>query len=149
MRKANQKHAIVTFDQPLYMKAREIVAAAEPDSLLSQCVVRLGGFHLLMSYIGCIGYLMNGSGLQDLMCTISVEKMLQGKAFARAVRALLLIHRALANMILEHIDVRKEEREAIEHLTENMLDESPSLCELQQNERSFSESDRETSNPID
>ncbi|CAG9823916.1 unnamed protein product [Phaedon cochleariae] len=135
--KANQKHTIVTFDQPLYMKAREIVAAAGPDSLLSKCIVRLGGFHLLMSYIGCIGYLMNGSGLQDLMCTIyapiSVEKMLQGKAFARAVRALLLIHRALANMILEHIDVNQEELEVIKHFTENMLDESPSLCELQQN----------------
>ena len=47
---------------------------------------------------------MSGSGLQELMSTIyapvSVEKMLQGKSFARAVRALILIHASLANIII-------------------------------------------------
>ncbi|GBN86623.1 hypothetical protein AVEN_27895-1 [Araneus ventricosus] len=38
---------IVTFDQPLYTKAREILAAAPEGSDLSKIVIRLGGFHLL------------------------------------------------------------------------------------------------------
>lgn len=40
----------VTFDQPLYAKAREIVAAAPEGSDLSKIVIRLGGFHLLISF---------------------------------------------------------------------------------------------------
>ena len=53
----------VTFDQPLYIKAAEIVAAAQD---LEKIIVRLGGFHLLMSYLGSIGQIMTGSGLSDL-----------------------------------------------------------------------------------
>lgn len=48
-----KKHGLqicpVTFDQPLYIKAAEIVAA-EQD--LDKIIVHLGGFHLLMSYLG-------------------------------------------------------------------------------------------------
>ena len=53
-----EKHGLqvcpVTFDQPLYIKAAEIVASAQD---LDKVVVRLGGFHLLrrMSYLGSIG----------------------------------------------------------------------------------------------
>lgn len=49
----------VTFDQPLYLKAREIT--------FGTTIVRLGGFHLLMSFLGCIGHTMAGSGLKDTM----------------------------------------------------------------------------------
>ncbi|GBM42366.1 hypothetical protein AVEN_129796-1 [Araneus ventricosus] len=42
---------IVTFDQPLYTEAREIVAAAPEGSDLSKIVIRLGGFHLLSSFL--------------------------------------------------------------------------------------------------
>ena len=52
--------APITFDQPLYIKACDIVQSS-PD--LDKVVVRLGGFHLIMSYIGAIGAVMNGSGL--------------------------------------------------------------------------------------
>lgn len=51
---------IVTFDQPLYMEAREIVAASPDKSRLSKIVVRLGGFHLLMSFLPWINWLYNG-----------------------------------------------------------------------------------------
>lgn len=68
--KVNQHSVIVTFNQPLYWKGREIVASAPVDSRISKCIVRLGGFHLLMSYLGCIGYLMGGSGLKELLSTV-------------------------------------------------------------------------------
>ena len=44
----------VTFDQPLYItciKAADIVASS-PD--LTNIFIRLGGFHLVMSYLGSI-----------------------------------------------------------------------------------------------
>ena len=46
----NQK-CIVTFEQPLFAKAMGIVAQADTSDPLSSVIVRLGGFHLLMSFM--------------------------------------------------------------------------------------------------
>ena len=43
----------ITFDQPLYLKAYEIVESAGLNIF-----VRLGGFHQLMSFLGSISCLM-------------------------------------------------------------------------------------------
>lgn len=55
-----------------------------------------------MSFLGCIGGLMAGSGLKEVMSQVyaegSVEHMLSGKAMARAVRAHLLVDAALNTM---------------------------------------------------
>ena len=99
------KHGIatclVTFDQPLFMKASEIVAASAE---LSNVVVRLGGFHLLMSYMGAVGHIMSGSGLEYLWSTVcaksSVTHMMSGHAYARALRAHYLTQEALAKIKL-------------------------------------------------
>jgi hypothetical protein len=57
-----------------------------------------------MSFLGCIGYLMAGSGLQEVLELIyasnAVVHMLSGKAFARAVRAHLIVDAALNAMVL-------------------------------------------------
>ncbi|OXU21208.1 hypothetical protein TSAR_016820 [Trichomalopsis sarcophagae] len=53
-----QKNCFVTFDQPLYFKAREILACQNTNDVdynLSSVIVRLGGFNTVMSYIGAIG----------------------------------------------------------------------------------------------
>ena len=40
----------------------------EPQqSHLKSIVLRLGDLHIQMSFLGCIGYLMAGSGLQDVL----------------------------------------------------------------------------------
>ena len=56
----SEKHNLsicrVTFAQPLYQKATEIVAASRD---LDKVVVRLGGFHMLMSYLDSIWHIMN------------------------------------------------------------------------------------------
>lgn len=44
----NQKSCFVTFDQPLYIKARDIVASFEQNTNISNITVRLGGFHLCL-----------------------------------------------------------------------------------------------------
>lgn len=58
-----QKHCFGTFDQPLCLKAWEILASIDPNNdphNLSSVIVRLGGFHLLMSYLGAVGMIMQG-----------------------------------------------------------------------------------------
>lgn len=135
--RVNQHNVIITFDQPLYWKAREIVSGSASDPRLSKCVVRLGGFHLLMSYIGCMGYLMGGSGLKELLSTVyaptSVEKMLQGHAFARAVRGHLITQTALSNIIFEHIDITDEEQACAREIMSTIWDEPPPLGSLNEN----------------
>lgn len=54
--------AIITFDLPLFIEASQIIK----DQKL-EVVVRLGGFHFLKSYLGCIGYIMEDSGLGETM----------------------------------------------------------------------------------
>ena len=55
---------ILTFDQPLYWKALTIIQSQPDDNDLKGVVLRLGGFHMQMSFLGSIGHLMAGSGLQ-------------------------------------------------------------------------------------
>ncbi|KAJ8898411.1 hypothetical protein PR048_003771 [Dryococelus australis] len=74
---------IVTFDQPLYAKASEIIAVALPGEL-DIASLRLGGFHLRVSFMGSIGFIMPGS-----------------HAFSRVVRTQMITSQALITMILE------------------------------------------------
>lgn len=91
---------VVTFDQPLWLKAFKMV---ETTPELQQCVVRLGGFHTEISFLGSIGHLMKGTGLEQLLEVIyapnTVSHMLNGKAVSRAVRGHILVDAALNAII--------------------------------------------------
>ena len=107
---------------------------AEPTgSQLSKIVLRLGGFHTEMSFLGCIGHLMASSGLQELLEMIYasnvVVHMLTGKAIARAVRGHFIIDAALNAMILSRIyHVSDVDTESFEELAEKeVLDEAAIL----------------------
>ena len=95
---------IVTFDQPLWWKAMMVVLAEPIGSDLRSIVVRLGGFHTEMSFLGCIGHLMAASGLQELWELIyasnTVVHMLTGKAIARAVRGHFIVDAALNALLI-------------------------------------------------
>jgi hypothetical protein len=102
--------ACVTFDQPLYIKAFEIVEAKK-----LKIVLRLGGFHMLMSFLGGIGTVMKGSGLHEAMETIyasnTVNHMMDGKAYARAVRCHLIIDAVLHEILLKKLIYEESEME--------------------------------------
>lgn len=95
---------VITFDQPLWWKALEVIESQPVDSEMRSIVLRLGGFHTEMSFVGSIGHIMAGSGLQELLETIyannTVTHMLNGKAIQRAVRGLLLVDAALNAMMV-------------------------------------------------
>ena len=93
------KTPVVTFDQPLWLKAMEIVKAKSLPIVLI-----LGGFHLMMSFLGSVGTLMKGSGLTDAFQAIygsnAVEHIMTGKAVSRALRAHFLTESALTTKLL-------------------------------------------------
>ncbi|KYN08838.1 hypothetical protein ALC57_19059 [Trachymyrmex cornetzi] len=127
--KLDQKVGFVTFDQPLYFKAREILASIDPQNdphNLSSIIVRLGGFHLLMSFLGAVGFIMEGSGLKEAFCEIyaenSPDKALTGHAYARAVRGHFLVQLALSQLIFSSTDFTDTEKSRLDALdvgTEN------------------------------
>ena len=98
---------IITFDQPLWWKALMIIETEPEESDLRDIVLRLGGFHTEVSFLGCIGHLMAASGLQELLELIyasnGVVHMLTGKAIARAVRAHLIVDASLYALLLANI----------------------------------------------
>ena len=105
----------ITFDQPLFIKAFEISKAKSMN-----IVIRLGGFHLLMmSFLGGIGTIIGGSELVETMEAIyaqnSVVHMLDGKAYARALRCHFLIESSLQQIILKKM-IYKEDL-----ITQNLL----------------------------
>jgi len=52
----------IAFDQPFWLKAVEVSKSESLD-----IVCRLGGFHMMVSFLGSIGMVMAGSGLAEVL----------------------------------------------------------------------------------
>jgi len=89
----------VTFDQPLWIKAMDIVSSLEMPIVLV-----LGGFHMMMSFAGSIGMLMTDSGLNEaLECVygkVAIKHMMTGKSISRFVRANFIVEAALMTKLM-------------------------------------------------
>ena len=59
----NQSHVVLTLDEALYWRAKELVWA---NSDLNNFVIRLGGFHIAKNFLAVIGKHMEKSGSSDL-----------------------------------------------------------------------------------
>ncbi len=108
---------VITFDQPLYWKAAEIIIDAPQNSHLKGIVLLLGCFHTFMNLLGAIGTLMQGTGLKSILEAVygenAVVHMMTGKSVQRAFRGHLLVDKCLNQMIISDV-----------------LDESPELATL-------------------
>lgn len=97
----------ITFDNPLYWKARTIIENEPMSSPIKRIVVCLGGFHLKMSFLGTIGHLMAGTGLDVVLSQVyaenTVNHMLSGKAYARALRGYLMVDSSLNSIVLNDV----------------------------------------------
>lgn len=127
-----KKPCIVTFDQPLFQKAVDIVTASNESNIVSSVIVRLGGFHTLMSFMGSVGNIMAGSGLEQLWSTVyaqnTVPHLMSGHAYSRALRAHFLVYEALSVIILRELSLPEESITILENLYKN-----PMLHELENN----------------
>lgn len=108
--KQAEKHQIapvITFDQPLYWKAYMIIQSEAEGSHLKNIILLLGGFHTQMSFLGTIGKLCEGLGLEEILETVyatnSVPHILSGKAYSRAIRGHFMIDLALNKLFMEEL----------------------------------------------
>lgn len=84
----------------------EVICADERGEF-DNVVIRLGGFHTIMSFLGTIGELMGGSGIEEALQIVYAENtiphMLTGKAYSRALRGHFLISSALTAIIIADV----------------------------------------------
>ena len=64
MAEKNSVEPVLTFDTPLFWKAKNI-QYDNPDSPVSKITLVIGHLHLRMSYVGSIGSLMSNSGYEQ------------------------------------------------------------------------------------
>ena len=103
--KYGQDFTVFTGDLQLYRVAVNIIWAY-PEKF-NNVVLRLGGMHLLMSFIGSVGTLMAESGLCEIMESTfgGVSTMLTGKKFPQNMRALGLVVEELLRPIFKSEDL--------------------------------------------
>ena len=125
-RKLRVEIPCVTFYQPLWLKAMGII---KEEQLPIAC--RLGGFQTLMSFLGSVGMLMKGSGIEDLFAEVyaenSIPHIMSGKAIARSLRAHLSVQSALMTLLIQS---SKDEEDMfgfdeIEKFHTNVLEAAP------------------------
>ena len=102
--KCGQDFHIHTFDQQLYALAQMVKLSKNEE--FPNIVLLLGGFHNLSTFIACIGKIWGDSGLKDMLAdsetyaTATVDSMMDGKQFHRAVRGLTLAYEALIHILV-------------------------------------------------
>ena len=105
--KYNRNYCMVTFDQPLFIKSVDIIASS-PE--LSNIIPRLGRFHLLMSFMAATGFIMAGSGFEQLWWTIygsdGVTHMFDGHSYSRTLRLHTLTAQAIVTILFETTGAR-------------------------------------------
>ena len=119
-KKANSGSQCITFDQSLWLKAVEIVT----EKALH------GGFHALMSFLGCIGTSMKRSGFSECMQEVysenAVQQIVSGKVIARAFRGHFLLQSPLRLQIIRLLQqeeiISEEDLNALKSLHENFFD---------------------------
>ena len=82
-----------------------------------------------MSFLGSVGAIMKGSGLEDLLSVVytenSVMHLLSGKAVSRAIRGHLLVESSLISLLLEKIKEKtNNDFEELNEFYDSALDEN-------------------------
>ncbi|GBN62524.1 hypothetical protein AVEN_161443-1 [Araneus ventricosus] len=86
----------------------DIVSQVDEIDELSTVIVRLGGFHLLMSYMCAEGKLVGCSGLKEMWYEVfaknAVVRMASGHNYARPLRAHSLSQGEIVHLISEYCE---------------------------------------------
>ena len=105
MSQVGQDSSVITFDLAIYMKAREIKFRERDE--FQDVVIRLGGFHIALNYLGVIGKCYESSGIEDLLIesglygASTTECVLKGKHYSRGVRTHRLLYEVILGMLWE------------------------------------------------
>lgn len=128
----NQKDVVITFDQAIYSKAKQIMwryPEEFPDTL-----IRLGGFHIALNFLAVLGKRYQGSGIEDLLIESgtygpgTVTSLMNGRSYNRGVRAHKLTMEALFRLMWQafihwlNAESQQHHKENVDekHLVESM-----------------------------
>ena len=104
-RELGLSYTVVTCDQAVY----EIVHALRvrnPEAY-SDVVLRMGGLHILMNFMGAIGHIMKCSGLEEVIYEAGIllegtaKKVMSGKPYYKALAAHTLVLEAISILYWE------------------------------------------------
>lgn len=101
-KKLNQPHVIITLDQAVYSLAQEI--RWKHPGEFEEVVLRMGSFHICMTFLAILGKRFGDGGLQDVLVesgTVapgSVAAVLDGRHYNRGVRAHKIVWEALSRL---------------------------------------------------
>ena len=104
-----QHHILVTANLAIYSKAQQSLWS-RPEPLVGKVTMRLGAMHLIIAFMASIGKIFGDGGLQnsltssDVYAAATVNQMLQGKQYARAIRGVRLAHEALSQTFLTSVE---------------------------------------------
>ena len=107
-RKLGQEHCVITCDQAIY----EIVLALHkkhPDKY-GHVIIRMGGFHIAMNFLGAIGHLMKETGIEEILAESeicqpgTVSKLLDGKDYYTMLHAHRVVARAMFGLLWESFE---------------------------------------------
>ena len=92
---------------------------------------------MALSFLTCIGKLMDGSGLKEALSLVyasnSVETMLHGHAYGRAVRRHFLVHLALMQIIIESVTFEPDELSEMQKLSHAFNQNSLTFQDVSEN----------------
>lgn len=103
-----QDHCIITCDQAIY----EIVLTLQKKypKKYGNIIIRMGGFHIVMNFLGAIGYLMKSTGIEDILVNSgicqagTVNKLLDGKDYYAMIHAHTVVERAMFGLLWESFE---------------------------------------------
>ena len=102
------KAVACVFDQAFYAKAMEV--KWKHNTLFDVLIIMMGGFHLLMMLLGVIGSRFSDAGIRelavqsDVMAKGSMEKVISGKHYNRAVRLHKIMYEALMRVLIQEFE---------------------------------------------
>ena len=123
--------ADIVLDHAIYRIALEILMDPRNLELMRFINLRMGGFHASCIFIAVIGKRFAAAGLKDLCVesdlvgTASAERIMKGKQYNRAVRALKIVYKALQRSKLEEfknwLSRRQKNMELVNYLESGEL----------------------------
>ena len=98
-----QQDTVVTFDLVIYMKAKQIQWRYPEE--FANVIIRMGGFHIALNYLGLIGKKYLDSGLDDLLiesgtyAARTTAALMKGKSYIQGLRAHKLVSEAMFRLM--------------------------------------------------
>lgn len=99
--------ADAVFDHAIYSKALEVVTDPKNKNFKNFINLRMGGFHACLTFIAVIGKRFSDAGLRDIIVEAelvgsgSIDGVLRGKQYNRAMRAIKIVYEALQRLKFE------------------------------------------------